>query len=51
MTSSPFATVVLMISKLNKYSTIKLTLIWNSLFSIFAIAVLYVIFYFLTNGQ
>ena len=51
MTSSPFATVVLMISKLNKYSTIKLTFIWNSLFSILAIAVLYVIFYFLTNGQ
>ncbi len=51
MTSSPFATVVLLISKLNNYSTIKLTLIWNWLFSLLAIFVLCVIFFFLTDGK
>lgn len=51
MTTSPFATVVLMMSSLNGKSPLQLTLGWNSVFSIMATLCLCVIFFMLTGGR
>ncbi|MEC7191493.1 MAG: hypothetical protein VXW18_10355, partial [Pseudomonadota bacterium] len=51
MTTSPFATVVLMVSSLNGKSPLQLTLGWNSVFSIMATLCLCVIFFTLTGGR
>jgi hypothetical protein len=51
MTTSPFATVVLMVSSLNGKSPLQLTLGWNSVFSIMATLCLCVIFFMLTGGR
>ena len=51
MTTSPFATVVLMVSSLNGKRPLQLTLGWNSVFSIMATLCLCVIFFMLTGGR
>ena len=51
MTTSPFATVVLMVSSLNGKRPLQLTLGWNTLFSIMVTLCLCVIFFTLTGGR
>ncbi len=51
MTTSPFATVVLMMSNLNGMRPIQLTVGWNFLFSILAFIALSMIFFVITGGQ
>ncbi len=50
MTTSPFATVVLMMSSMNGKRPLQLTLGWNFTFSALATLCLCVIFYILTGG-
>jgi len=51
MTTSPFATLVLLISNLNGTRPSKLALGWNTGFSALALATLSVVFFILTGGQ
>lgn len=51
MTTSPFATVVLMMSNLNGKPPLQLALGWNARFSLVAMGTLCVIFFILTGGQ
>ena len=51
MTTSPFATVVLMVSSLNGKRPLQLTLGWNTLFSIMVTLCLCGIFFTLTGGR
>jgi len=51
MTTSPFATVVLMMSNLNGMRPMQLTIGWNLLFSVLAFTALSVIFFIMTGGQ
>ena len=51
MTTSPFATVVLMVSSLNGKRPLQLTLGWNLTFSMLATLCLCVIFFTLTGGR
>ncbi len=51
MTTSPFATVVLMVSSLNGKRPLQLTMGWNFTFSMMATLCLCVIFFMLTGGR
>ncbi len=50
MTTSPFSTVVLMISRLNELRPLTLTIRWNGLFSLLCIIAVCAMFYTLTGG-
>lgn len=50
MTTSPFATVVLMISRLNNISPLLLTLRWSGMFSVLALCLLSAMFFVITGG-
>lgn len=51
MTTSPFATVVLMMSSMNGKHPLQLTVGWNWMFSVLATLCLCVIFFVLTQGR
>ena len=51
MTTSPFATVVLMVSSLNGKRPLQLTIGWNLTFTIMATLCLCIIFFMLTGGR
>lgn len=51
MTTSPFATVVLMISNLSDTRPLKLSVGWNAAFSALALLTLSMVFFILTGGQ
>jgi hypothetical protein len=50
MTTSPFATVVLMISRLNNISPLHLTLRWSGVFSVLALCLISAMFFVITGG-
>ena len=50
MTTSPFATVVLMISRLNNISPLLLTLLWSGIFSALALCLISAMFFVITGG-
>jgi hypothetical protein len=50
MTTSPFATVVLMISRLNNISPLLLTLRWSGIFSALALCLISAMFFVITGG-
>jgi hypothetical protein len=51
MTTSPFATVVLMVSNLSGARPLKLSVGWNTSFSALALVTLSMVFFILTGGR